>query len=149
MILYCIITHSSITPEIPYLFFQNFAVCFHNPIFLKILPAKSAHPYWRYSSRYGIVSNYCRAFTCSNCKGSWQFCVSRWQTRTSPITLAIDHAHLFVMWYPLITDSTVNETTLDSMTRITASAYNRNINKRQARKFIWPCKPCYGLQISK
>ena len=28
-----------------HLFFQNFALCFHNPIFRKILLAKSAHPY--------------------------------------------------------------------------------------------------------
>ena len=32
--------------------------------------------------------------------------------------------------YPLITDSTVNESTSDSMARATASAYNRNIDKR-------------------
>ena len=51
------------------------------------------------------------------------------------------------MWYPLITDSTVDESTLDSMTRVTAGAYNRNINEQQARKLIWPSKPCYDLQI--
>ena len=40
-------------------------------------------------------SYYCRAFTCSNGKGSaWQFRVSRRQTSTFPITL--DHAHLLV-----------------------------------------------------
>ena len=42
--------------------------------------------------------------------------------------------------YPLMTDLTVNESTLDSMARVTAGAYNRNINKRYARKLIWPCK---------
>ena len=35
--------------------------------------------------------------------------------------------------YPLITDSAVNESTSNSMARVTASAYNRNINKRSAR----------------
>ena len=40
------------------------------------------------------VSYYCRAFTCSNGKGSWQFRVSQRQTSTSPITL--NHAHLLV-----------------------------------------------------
>ena len=40
------------------------------------------------------------------------------------------------MWYPLIANSTVNKSTLDSMTHVTAGAYNRNINKRQARKSI-------------
>ena len=40
---YSIITCLSITSDFAYilhLFFQNFALCFHNPIFLKILPAK-------------------------------------------------------------------------------------------------------------
>ena len=32
--------------------------------------------------------------------------------------------------HPLITDSTVNESTSDSMARVTAGAYNRDINKR-------------------
>ena len=32
--------------------------------------------------------------------------------------------------YPLITDSTVNESTSDSMARVTAGAYNLNIDKR-------------------
>ena len=32
--------------------------------------------------------------------------------------------------YPLITDSTVNESISDSMAHVTASAYNRNIDKR-------------------
>ena len=32
--------------------------------------------------------------------------------------------------YPLITDFTVNGSTLDSMAHVTASAYNRNIDKR-------------------
>ena len=44
---YSIIAHLSIKSdyaEILHLFFQNFALCFHNPIFLKILLAKSAHP---------------------------------------------------------------------------------------------------------
>ena len=44
---YSVITHSSITSDfadILHLFFQNFVLCFHSPIFLKILLAKSAHP---------------------------------------------------------------------------------------------------------
>ena len=32
--------------------------------------------------------------------------------------------------YPLITDLTVNESTLDSMARVTAGPYNQNIDKR-------------------
>ena len=32
--------------------------------------------------------------------------------------------------YPLITNSTVNESTSDSIARVTASAYIRNIDKR-------------------
>ena len=45
---YSVITNLSITSdfaEVLHLFFQNFALCFHNPIFLKILLAKLAHPY--------------------------------------------------------------------------------------------------------
>ena len=49
--------------------------------------------------------------------------------------------------YTLRADLAMNESTSDSMVRITAGAYNRNINKRQARKLIWPRKPCYGSQI--
>ena len=93
------------------------------------------------------VSYYCRVFTCSNGKESWRFRVSRRQTSTSLITLERAHLLVNVVVYPLIIDSTVNKSTLDSMTGVTAGAYNRNINKRQARKLIWPRKPCYGSQI--
>ena len=43
----------------------------------------------------------------------------------------------------------MNISTLDSMTGVTAGAYNQNINKRQARKLIWPSEPyaCHGSQI--
>ena len=78
-------------------------------------------------------------FTCSDSKGSWQFRVSRQQTNTSSITL--DHAHL-----PINVLSSINRFNCE-WTRVTAGAYNRNINKRQARKLIWPRKPCYGSQI--
>ena len=49
--------------------------------------------------------------------------------------------------HTLITDSAVNESTSDSMIRVTASINNQIINKRQAHKLIWPRKLCYGLQI--
>ena len=86
-----------------------------------------------------VVSYYCRAFTCSNGKGSWQFRVSRRQTSTSPITL--DHAHLLVNVV-----SSINRFNCE-WTRVTAGAYNRNINKRQAHNLIWPRKPCHDSQI--
>ena len=65
--------------------------------------------------------------------------MSQQQTSTSLITL--DHAHLLV--------NVVSSNNLFNYewTRVTAGAYNRNINKRQARKLIWPRKPCYGSQI--
>ena len=85
------------------------------------------------------VSYYFRAFACSNGKGSWRFRVSRRQTNTSPITL--DHAHLLVN-----VTSSKNQFNCE-WTCVTAGAYNRNINKRQARKLIRLRKPCYGSQI--
>ena len=95
------------------------------------------------------VSYYCRVFTCSNGKESWRFRVSRRQTSTSPITLERVHLLVNVVVYPLIINSTVNKSTSDSMTSVTAGAYNQNINKRQARKLIWTSEPyaCYGSQI--
>ena len=85
------------------------------------------------------VSYYCRAFTCSNSKRLWRFHVLRRQTSTSPIIL--DHAHLLVN-----VASSINRFNCE-WTRVTAGAYNRNINKQQARNLIRPRKPCYGSQI--
>ena len=76
---------------------------------------------------------------CSNGKGSWWFRVSGRQISTSPITL--DHARL------LVNVISSNNLFNCEWTRVTSGAYNRNINKRQARKLIWPRKSCYGLQI--
>ena len=85
------------------------------------------------------VSYYCRAFTCSNGKGSWRFRVSWQQTSTSSITL--DLAHLLM--------NVVSSNNLFNFewTCVTFGAYNQNINKRQTHKLIWPCKPCYSSQI--
>ena len=67
--------------------------------------------------------------------------VSRRQTSTFPITL--DHAHLLVNVL-----SSINRFKCDhEWTCVTAGAYNRNINKRQARNLIWPRKPCYGSKF--
>ena len=49
-----------------------------------------------------------------------------------PITF--DHTSL-----QMVTDSTVNKPTACNY-RLTAGAYNRNIDKRLARKLIWPHK---------
>ena len=84
---------------------------------------------------------YCRAFTCINGKGSQRFCVSRRQTNTSPITL--DRAHLLVNVVSSNNRFIINY----EWTRVTSGAYNRNINKRQARKLIWLRKLCYSSQI--
>ena len=51
------------------------------------------------------------------------------------------------MWNTLITDSTVNESTSDFITSVTAGAYNRIINLWQERKLVWQRKLCYGSQI--
>ena len=53
----------------------------------------------------------------------------------------LDHAHL------LVNVVSFNNRFNCEWTCVTAGAYNRNINKRQACKLIWPGKPCYGLQI--
>ena len=55
-------------------------------------------------------------------------------------TLLLLHLTMHTSLYTLITGSTVNESTSDSMIRVTAGTYNRNINKWQARKLIWPRK---------
>ena len=99
--------------------------------------------YIAYKSQISVyiwyVSYYCRAFICSNGKGSWQFHVSRQQTNISPITL--DHAHLLVNVV-----FSINRFNCE-WTRVTVGVYNRNINKRQVRNLIWPGKPCHGSQI--
>ena len=61
--------------------------------------------------------------------------------------LLLLHLTMHTSSYTPTADLTMNESTSDSMARITASPYNQNINKRQARKLIWPRKSCYGLQI--
>ena len=45
----------------------------------------------------------------------------------------------------MITDSTVNESTSDSMAHVTAGAYNQNIDKQYACKLIWPLKTMLWL----
>ena len=108
-----------------------------------LAPGYPRKTYIAYKSQISVyvwhVSHYCRAFTCSNGKGSWQFRVSRRQTSTSPITP--DHAYLLINVV-----SSINRFNCE-WTPVTAGAYNRNINKRQARNLIWPHKPCYGSQI--
>ena len=95
---------------------------------------------------------YCRAFTCSNGKGSWRFRVSRRQTSTSPITL--DHARLLVNVHGINNHcewtrqcQTGKRDKNKNNVLMPALIIEININKRQARKLIWPRKPCYSSQI--
>ena len=85
---YSIITHSKIF----HLFFQNFALCFHNPIFLKILLAKSAHPYSIFLLLYCmlVIIVLCLLYCCTvyNCL----LCLLYWALlKTSLLTYAFSH----------------------------------------------------------
>ena len=62
--------------------------------------------------------------------------------RQNSISITLDHAH------HLINVVSSNNRFNCEWTRVTAGAYNQNINKQQARKLIWPyMQPCYGSQI--